>query len=362
MKSMNRRKPKSARILYLRTFKDSAFDHTLIIGLALIMADLGKLIVLGSPNDEMVLQARWQQRIKGDLAFTDYIDYIQSSDSQWRPFVHREIASADCILLFMEPKGRKFPRLDRLKIRKGRFEDYFMGPLLEQSTGSGLLQEIIYLDRLKKIRRTIVLCRARSVSHLSHLIEESYRLSPTTGAFVLKRGKRRDQMMLPHLSALDSQVGHLHDAVGIVTFRQRELNYPRSPFAVTVKSLAERVCSKPRASDRTGSGASAILQGRSDRPRRLPPDGARKIIQFTNVEDLVRIPSDEITEISCDEVSALLSVEASAGGCPYCKQPLTSIFFYIRGLQRCPGAETVRGRCQHCYGWVAVADGTLIDI
>src|SRR5271154_4334795 len=143
MKSIHIRKSHLVRILYLRTFKDAAFDHVLIMSLAMIIAGFGRLVVLGSQDNEKALQAQWQERFGDNPAFSDHIEYMQSDDSQWRRLVHQEISKADCILIFIEAKGRKFPSLRPPKIGKGLFEDYFTTQPLQQSTGSGLLHEIV---------------------------------------------------------------------------------------------------------------------------------------------------------------------------------------------------------------------------
>ncbi len=361
MKSDDRQKSNSTRILYLRTFKDATSDHALIISLAMIIADVGRLVVLGSQNDGIALQVQWQKRFGNNPTFSDHIEYTQSSESQWRRLVHEEISKADCILLFIEAKGRRFPKLRTLRIRKGHTEDFFMGPFLKQSTGFGLLREISYLKRLKKVRRTIILCRSRNASHVARLIDTASVILPVAGnGLAMMQGRSR--VLLPHFSALDLQVGNLDNAAGLLAFKRSELKNPHSQFSITLKSTVNRVCSKPRNRGGTGSGVNAILLGRSNKPRRLPPDGERKIIQFTNVEDMVLIPSYELTEVSHDEVSRLLSDEGAARGCPYCKGPLANIFFYVRGLHRCFNDEVIKGRCQYCYGYIGVYDGMLIDI
>jgi hypothetical protein len=363
MKRVGIRRYNSARILYLRTFKDMTSDHALVISLAMIISAIGRLVVIGSRDSEIALQAQWQKRFGNDLPFSDHIEYKQSDDSQWRRLVHQEISQADCVLLFMEPKGSKFPRLrppkiGPPKIGKGFIVDY-IAQTVQQSTGSGLLHEIAYLERLRKIKRTIVLCQARNTSHVRQLIYQSSLHLPAGFVFAkTRRGHWRAPT--PRFSALDMQVGTLRNAAGVVEFRYKDLKNLHSQFPAILKSTIERVCSKPRA-ERTGSGARAVLLGRSDKPRRLPPDGKRKIIQFTNVEDIVRIPPLELIEVSHDEVPSLLS-EESTRSCPYCERPLVHIFFYVLGLHRNPDDEFVLGRCQRCFGWVGIEDGILRSI
>ena len=79
--------------------------------------------------------------------------------------------------------------------------------------------------------------------------------------------------------------------------------------------------------------------GRSDSPRPLPPDGERKVVRYTAVEDLLHIPTGEVVEVSLDDIQTVLSAEASDAGCPNCGAPLSEIFFYLTGLQH----QDIRG-------------------
>jgi len=359
MKSASIRGNNPIRILYLRPFKDMTSDNALIISLAINISAIGRLVVIGSADGEKALQVQWQKRFGDDQPFDDHIEYKQSGDRQWRRLVHQEISQADCVLLFMEPKGRKFPRLHSPKIGKGLAADYWAARPIQQSTGSGLLYEIAYLERLKKIKRTIILCEARNTSHVRQLIHQSFLHMPA-GFVLIRAGPDRWRVPTPRFSALDMQIGSLHDSQAIVEFKYKDLRNLHSQFSTTLNSLIERVCSKPRTGRGVSPQASAMLLGRSDEPRRLPPDSARKIIQFTNVEDIIRIPPLELTEVSPDEVPHLLS-EESPRICPYCEQSLSRIFFYVFGLHRSPD-DFVLGRCQHCFGWVGIEDGMLRNI
>jgi hypothetical protein len=100
------------------------------------------------------------------------------------------------------------------------------------------------------------------------------------------------------------------------------------------------------------------MTGKSAVPRRLPPDGARKIIQFTNVEDIVEIPSYEMVDVSHDEIFSILADEEVERGCPVCGSPLGMAFFYVRGLQRSADSP-IKCRCQHCFTLMAVEEGRL---
>ncbi len=90
------------------------------------------------------------------------------------------------------------------------------------------------------------------------------------------------------------------------------------------------------------------MLGTSEQPRRLPPDGAKKIIQFTKVEDLCYIPTRELHDVSNTEAAGRLSPGRVEDGCPACRAPFASLFFFVRGLHRTAG-DTVHARCQECF-------------
>ena len=69
--------------------------------------------------------------------------------------------------------------------------------------------------------------------------------------------------------------------------------------------------------------------GRSPEPRPLFPDGARKVVAHTPVEDLLLLPLGEITEL---EPARALGALAAGTQCPRCLGPAAGIFFYVHGL------------------------------
>lgn len=359
------------RILYLRTFRDSASDHTLIASLAEIVSGFDKLALIGPKNEEVALRSYWQKRFRRTRNFDEDVDYLQSDDNQWRRLVNLEISKADLIFLFLAPKGDTFPRfrkstfwgiqntLNRNPNSFGykRFEKHFWPAPLEKSSGSGLLHEVAYLERLKKIKRTIVICDSKHYAYVTDWIELA--ISSRVGMFLrVTRWGAKD--ITPRLSALDAQIAHLRNAAGIVPFRRRDLKNPHNPqFPSILKSLVELVCSKPRTARGIGPEACQILLGRSTSPRRLPPDGAQKIIQFTNVENLIEIPPYKLIDISHEEVWEVLGGKEASRGCPICSAALRSIFFYTEGLRRRPDEE-IRGRCQCCYINLMLNKGKLV--
>jgi len=95
--------------------------------------------------------------------------------------------------------------------------------------------------------------------------------------------------------------------------------------------------------------------GRSSQPRRLPPDGAAKIVEFTDVETVLFLPDGEITEIDPRELPVLLDRQAVARGCPYCGASLGHLFVFRRGLwpagqagEVANSAPPCRAICQEC--------------
>ena len=84
-----------------------------------------------------------------------------------------------------------------------------------------------------------------------------------------------------------------------------------------------------------------------------PPDNAAKLIEFTDVEELLVLPAGEITEISHDQMLVVLHREAIAHGCPHCRAATDRIFFFVEGLHTArelaeTELSTARARCQVC--------------
>ena len=357
------------RILYLRTFREMKPDHDLLASLVMTVSGFGKLVIVGPAEDEVLLRRYWHSRYGSDDDLDRHVEYIISSDDQWRRAVHFQISKADCILFYLTPKGNKFPKIQSPKAKIKNFEEYYSIPFLDRSTGDGLLHEIVYLRRLNKIRQTIVLCTSRDFRHINKVfnlapfIGFSSDYAPLLGFAAFKNTPKGMTAMTPRLSAFDLQLVSLLNAYSIVPFNINQVRDSlRSGFSQGLREPVQRIVRKEKWRRKIWWWRRLrpdTLLGKSTKPRRLPPDDARKVIQFTNVEDLLYIPRYEITDVSLTEILGILAEEKVNSGCPGCGAPLSRIFFFVRSLHR-EANDVIRGRCQQCFEPVMIENDTLI--
>lgn len=334
------------------------------------ISGLGKLVIVGPAEDETLLRRYWSNRYGSNANLDRSVEYVISNDDQWRLTIHLQIWKADCILFHLAPKGSNFPQIRRPKMRRFGFEEYYSAPLHDGSSGYGLLHEIVYLRRLGRIRQTIVLCTSKDFKYIDQILRLAPLmggvgpdLAPLLSGYWFKNTPKGLQATTPRFSAFDKQLVSLGYAHTIITFTMNQVRDPlRSGFSQKVRPVVQRVVRNGKWRRKFSwwrRSRPNTLLGKSSRPRRLPPDNGRKIIQFTNVEDLVYIPRFEITEISLAEVLDLLSKEEIELGCPSCNAPLSRIFFFVRSLHR-ESDDLIRGRCQQCLEPVTVENSELI--
>jgi hypothetical protein len=357
-----------SRILYLRTFRTAKSDYQLVASLAMTVSGLGRLIMVGPDEDKARLQRHWRKRFGNEADLHQYVEYVACSNEQWRRVINYQISMASCILFHFSPKRNRFPAIRPPKMSQNSFEEFFQAPLQEASSGHGLLHEITYLRRLDKLQSTIVLCTSRNFPYINHLFElapfigYTSQMAPLTYGFHFKNTPKGPRALTPRFSAFDKQLVSLLGSYRIVSFSPNQIRDPiRSGFSEKLRSLVLGVIRQEKRRKESRQVVRPhvnVLLGKSNKPRRLPPDNARKIIQFTNVEDLLHIPPDEIADVDVTEILSILDEDEAREGCPSCKAPLSRIFFYVRSLHR-EANDGVNGRCQLCFARLAVTDGTL---
>ncbi|WP_138757679.1 hypothetical protein [Modestobacter altitudinis] len=240
-------------------------------------------------------------------------------------------------------------------MRKEGFGDFFSAPLMDLITGPSVLHEIAYLERLNLLPRTILWIHR---SHAGYLLRIMAHALPHGGGWFKRVDATHVRALTPRLSARNRQLGKLCGRHGMVLHRSRDVKtYPRrSKSLLELRDQVLLVLSKERRIKSHFQPTTNALVGKSPLPRRLPPDGELKVIQFVNVEDLMRIPPFRISDVDPATVLKSLSADSIALGCPSCQCPIKQIFFYTRDREH----SIVRGRCQECEGYMTLEDdGTL---
>jgi hypothetical protein len=353
----------TSTVLYLRTFRGTKSDNDMVAGITEALCGLAKLIIIGSAGAEVSLRRYWSRRYGEGVDHSDRLDYVVSTDDSWRQEVHRQISRANCILFYLAPKRGRFPSPNPSMMSLDKF---FSSPLFKGSSGEGLLQEIVYLRRLNKLPQTVLICRREDLENISRTISLAMidaHSEPAPESYWFINTPSGIQAATPRFSTFGKQMVSLRRVHGIVTFDPINLtrSAAKSEFGPGLRVAVRHVIWKDRwrrINPRVRRPQYDDVLGKSSAPRSLPPDDAQKIIQFTNVEDLLYIPRAELTDISPAEIVKILSPRDIKSGCLACSAPFHRLFFFVRSLHR-KDDEVIRVRCQNCLRQGAVEDGAL---
>ncbi|MFF3657342.1 hypothetical protein [Streptomyces olivochromogenes] len=326
-----------------------------MIAIAIAVARIGKLILIGPNTDRLALESHWEERGQDPSTMGNFIQYIECMHSEWKQTVHREIDAADCVLLYIAPKMEKFPLLKPAEVPS--ILEYYDAPFKKLSTGAGLLHEIAYLDCLGKIGNTVVICRERESNYVRELINANSLdliFFTVTAGNSLRAGS-------PRLLAPDRQLARLQAAAGIVTFVGDDLDAPRSRFDRSLRPSVKVALRHRGTPKRVRRPSWQVLLGSSPTPRPLPPDNQLKIISHTKVEDLLHIPRGEIAEVPVEQAQSQLNRRAARKGCPTCGARIPKLFFYVDRLDIDPD-DNIWAKCQNCMAGLLIEDRVLIEV
>jgi hypothetical protein len=318
------------RILFLRTFKNDLLNFVVLNSLALAVRDEAMVEIVGDLRDLHTMETTWREAFGAGVPMTDVVDLIPSTRDAWRRDVLRRIDDVDAIVLHISPKDLDFPDFPfappNTELGDGFWDRFMDGPHALPITGRGLLREICYLNRLRRLPDTVVVCDARYQPTLDDLIALGGMMGSATDIY--------GNFITPRLTAIDKQVGHLHKAFCGITYQHTgndDAVLPRLASALTAALL--EIIVRGRSRERPPFDLDNVL-GTAASPRPLPPDGELKILAYTNVEEVLFLPSGQLVEISNEEMTRILSREATRTGCPYCRARLSEMFFFTRGLRR----------------------------
>jgi hypothetical protein len=357
------------QVLLLRTFKDPRADIVVLTSLAAALEARDRIVLVGDGQDKAAIAEGWEHVLGAGQAFGRQVGYVQSTAESWPVAVLREMCAADAIVLHLSPKNLWFPRVSHPPDLREKFPEevpaaerwrvFTETPLGALPTGAGLLREIAYLDRLNKVERTIVVTDNRHYRHICQRISNA--IMGAADAFTVDGG-----FLSPRLTALEQQLVHLRGVRGVTFSGPADSRGLAEHFAAALR--AELRTYPAMSPDARRRAVAELPLGRSDSPRRLPPDGELKVIRYTPVEDLIFIPTGDIVEISLDDVGTALSADVVDASCPTCGAALAEIFFYVTGLkyQDIHGGPALReawpsGKCQRCGRKCTIwENGTLV--
>lgn len=343
------------RVLLLRTFKDPRADIVVLTALAAALEVQDRIVLVGDGQDKAAISDGWRRVIGPEPAFDRQVSYVRSSAENWRAAVLREICVADAVVLHLSPKDLALPPLSRppeyqpdgLIERLRSFTDTPLGSL---PTGAGLLHEIVYLTWLNKVEQAIWVTENRYYRPVVERIGTA--MTGLAYAFTAD-----GQPLSPRMTALEQHLAYLRGIPGLPFPGPGESRSRAKRFTTALRAELARLSRTypPMPPEVRERAVASLPLGRSDRPRRLPPDGKAKVIRYTAVEELIFIPTLEIVDISLNDARTIISAAAADAGCPMCGAPLSNVFFYVTGLhyQEIRGRDALRnayprGKCQSC--------------
>lgn len=318
------------KILFLRTFKNDLLNFVVLNSLALAVRGEAIVEIVGDLRDRHPMETTWREAFGSDMPMTDVVDLIPSTRDAWRGDVLRRIDDVDAIVLHISPKDIDFPDFP-FAPPNTQLEEYLWDRVMDSPhalpiTGRGLLREICYLNRLRRLPDTVVICDAKYQPTLDDLIALGGMMGDATDMY--------GNFVTPRLTAIDKQVGHLRKAFRGLTYQHPGTDNAVLPrLAGVLNTALLEIIARSRSRERTSFDLDNVL-GTSASPRPLPPDDELKILTYTNVEEVLFLPSGQLVEISHEEMAQILSREAVRTGCPYCRARLSDMFFFTRGLQR----------------------------
>jgi hypothetical protein len=347
------------RVLFLRTFKDPTADVAVMRHLAAALGAGDRIVLLSDARDEVQLIEAGGERV----------ELVTTTDSDWPRVVHEEMATADAVVLHLSPKDLALPQVSRTpdlsadfprelwEVRpeeagivhrrklmaalsvftKKRLDAFDATPLGGIPTGAGLLRELAYLDRMGCLERTVVVLDNRHLYQFSQRVTNA--MMSVADAMTVDGSYRN-----PRLTALERQLGLLYDHPRGITFSAPEDGCSPA-FTSALAAALEDLPSRP-------ATTADLPLGTSPHPRPLPPDGERKIISHTPVEDLIAIPPGQVVEIPPADILRYFTPRVVERGCTRCGGPFENIFFYTSGLKRPPlrrlAKVATHGKCQTC--------------
>lgn len=363
------------RALFLRTFRGSQSDHLLAAAIAKELQG-GHLVIMGNRRARNDLAGFWAKSSEKLPPFSSCIDYVVSDDRSWRRQVHRQIVDAEIIVVFFSPKGEGFPRINNAPAARLSETDYteflervYATPLSGHMSGTGLLHELCYVQRLGAIPKTITICRQPEFNSVKDRIELA-----EFGSHGIAHSATLDKVLAPRLTALDQQLRWLSASYGPIPFQDpvRGIQVIKGLHGHLSDAFDDVLSgrAKSRYLARWGrlehgypSGApdSMLPLGKSRHPRTLPPDHKLKILRHWNAEDLIEIPIGEITDLPARQARRHLSPVAIKRGCPYCHAPVGQLCFHSYGLASSSN-NSVRAKCQNCGRRSSLWDDMLMDM
>lgn len=358
------------RVLYLRAFRDDQADSAMIsyfatlIGLTFKANQVeGRLIVVGPPEKRRVLEHHWN-RLFGESQkqrIWDYVEYVMSLDADWRRQIHYQLDASSAVIFYVSPKdeGERAFRLPQPMIQTGALNtesfdsfcnsirSYFRSDLEESITGDGLLHELCYLERMDALDKTILVIWAHEYHTLQDAVAVSCKVRDILRFGVGIQGGEGGGFSIvnPRIRSLDKKLEiltRISKAVGI----DHQLDIENLPIMDMLAALYSggithfliQVLNSGLSFKQTIEDNGLPL-GKSKSWRRVLPDVDEKMIPFSNVEELVFIPTGKIIEVEKTTIALALKPGINERACACCQAELSRLLLFQR-IDEAGPAET----------------------
>jgi hypothetical protein len=271
------------------------------------------------------------------------IEFIVATDDTWQKTVIKQIQSADVVLVHLAPRASPVHAdFDDFapSTTPRQYDDELLHELIhETGTGQGLLRELDYCRLANSLSKVIVLIPAHFYTRVQNALEIIEKYSHGT---YWRKSASGLVALSPRLSALDQSLSVLHHTRFIIPYHTFGDRLFRSRLKNAMRQFSYE--SKPILS------TSNVPVGVPNTVINLPPDGKKKLIRFSKIESLVKVPRGEIVELSFAEVVEIYpEIENENIICPRCQRNKSFMFWYQYGLE--PILTKDKGtymRCQYC--------------
>jgi hypothetical protein len=342
------------KTLLLRPFWDPGVTATYLNALSKTIRRFGQIVVIKNKDEDQKLGIEDEEnplyreksivrKIKYLFSPRPNIEFIVATNDTWQKTVIKQIQSVDVVLVHLAPRASPvqtdFDDFAPSTTPRQSDDELLRELIHETGTGQGLLRELDYCRLANSLSKVIVLTPAHFYTRLQKALEIIEKYSHGT---YWRKTASGPVALSPRLSALDQSLSVLYDAQFIIPYH----TFDDRLFRLRLKSAMLQLSygSKPIHS------TSNVPVGVPNTPINLPPDDKKKLIRFSKIESLVKIPRGEIVELSFAEVVKIYpEIENENVLCPRCQRGESFMFWYQYGLE--PILTKDKGtymRCQYC--------------
>jgi hypothetical protein len=339
------------RILFLRPFWDSELTANYLQIVHRVTRHYGKLVAIKNKDEDSHLRLSkngnaWAKYGKIGAWVYDRVnpalnaELISATDGTWQEIVIAQMQLADAIIVLvgLDSPNQDLASLDSLipNISPSPEIDFSLNPIRQFTYRIGVLRELDYCQQTNSFGKVIALIpdellpRIEKALDIIQMTHHGQFLRRTPKGFVPLSGRIRGTDF------------------ALIGLRSAHFIIPYSHFGGAL--FAIRLFDALRATLGNSNPSEYIHVNTPNNPVALPPDGKLKLIRFTPIQNLTKIPSGEIVELSYEEVQVIKpGISREEFVCPSCGNGPEKMFLFQYGLE--PNLEqssSIFMYCQYC--------------